>query len=417
MIAQLISIGNELTSGQTVDTNSAWLARRLNESGVTCVRHITVADALEPISHAFRDAGARGDLVIATGGLGPTPDDLTREALANALGVALALHEPSLSAIAAYFERRGRPMHSGNRAQAMLPVGAEAMENPVGTAPGIRARMQRAQIFCLPGVPHEMRTMFDMHVRPAVDAVSIGATVNHTLRTVGMSESEVGERLKDLMRRDRNPTIGTSADELIISIRIVATADTRAAADALLRDDVAEVHQRLGDVIYGENDDSLADAVARLLTERGLTVSTAESCTGGLIAKNLTDVGGASAYFKRGFITYTNEAKQELLGVSEDDLRAHGAVSEPVARAMAEGCRRYSGADVAISCTGIAGPTGGTAEKPVGLVYVGLATPDETIVKRLLLGDTLTRMQVRGRTAVSALNLLRLTLLGRAKGE
>jgi len=415
MIAQLISIGNELTSGQTVDTNSAWLAQRLAEFGVTCVRHQTVADEREPVCHAIADAAARSDLVIITGGLGPTPDDLTRQALADALGVELVLHAPSLAHVERYFADRGRPMHDGNRVQAMVPVGAEALHNANGTAPGISARLQNARVYCLPGVPREMRAMFDAHERPAVEhAAAGGAILIHVLRTMGMSESEVGHRLKDLMRRDRNPTVGTSAEELIISIRIVSSGASRDEAGAQLERDVEEVRRRLGHVVFGEGDDTLSTAVGRLLIERGLTVSTAESCTGGLIAKRLTDVSGSSAYFERGFITYANEAKRELLGVSEEDLRAHGAVSQRVARTMADGCRERSGADVAVSCTGIAGPTGGAAEKPIGLVFIGLALPEKTTVVRLLLGETLTRDQVRDRTAKCALNLLRLKLLGGA---
>lgn len=411
MIAQLISIGNELTSGQTVDTNSAWLAQRLAEHGVTCIRHQTVADELEPVRHAILDAAARSDLVIITGGLGPTPDDLTRQALADALGVELALHPPSLEQIENYFAIRGRTMHEGNRIQAMIPTGAEALHNETGTAPGVRATLHNARIYCLPGVPREMRSMYDMHILPVIEHESAGgATLIHILRTMGMSESEVGDRLKDLMRRDRNPTVGTSAEELIISIRIVSHGSTRETAKAQLESDIAVIRDRLGRVVFGDGDETLADAVAQLLIERSLTISTAESCTGGLIAKHLTDVSGSSAYFKQGFVTYANDAKHDLLGVSDDDLKTHGAVSEQVARAMAEGCRNRSGTDIAISCTGIAGPKGGTPEKPVGLVYLCIATPDETTVKQLRLGENISRDQIRDRTAKSALNLLRMKM-------
>lgn len=411
MIAQLISIGNELTSGQTVDTNSAWLAQRLAEHGVTCIRHQTVADELEPVRHAILDAAARSDLLIITGGLGPTPDDLTRQALADALGVELALHPPSLEHIEKYFAIRNRTMHEGNRVQAMIPAGAEPLHNETGTAPGIRATYKNARIFSLPGVPREMRSMYDIHIRPIIERESAGgATQIHILRTMGMSESEVGDRLKDLMRRDRNPTVGTSADELIISIRIVSHGTTRETAKAQLESDIAVIRDRLGRVVFGEGDETLADAVAQLLFERNLTISTAESCTGGLIAKHLTDVSGSSAYFEQGFVTYANEAKRDLLGVDEELLKTHGAVSEQVARAMADGCRNRSSTDIAISCTGIAGPTGGTSEKPVGLVYLGMATPDETTVKQLRLGENISRDQVRDRTAKCALNLLRIKL-------
>lgn len=412
MIAQLISIGNEITSGQTVDTNSAWLAQRLAEFGVACVRHQTIADELEPIRHAIDDAAGRSDLVIISGGLGPTPDDLTRQALADAMGVELDYHEPSLQHIEAYFRQRKRRMHEGNRQQAYVPAGADALHNERGTAPGIRARFHNADIFCVPGVPSEMRDMFDVHIRPLLEQQSGGGAMRiGVLRTFGTSESEIGERLKDLMRRDRNPTVGTSAADLVISIRIVAHGDDRDDALSRLNADVAEIRNRLGDVLFGEADDTLESTVGRLLIKQRKTIATAESCTAGLIAKRLTDLPGSSAYFKCAFVTYSNESKTALLGVPESLILEHGAVSEPVARAMAENCRVNGGTDIALSATGIAGPTGGTPTKPVGLVYVSIATQNETVVKELRLGDNITREQVRDRTAKILMNMLRLRLM------
>ncbi|MCB9858067.1 MAG: competence/damage-inducible protein A [Phycisphaerales bacterium] len=415
MIAQLISIGNEITSGQTVDTNSAWLAQRLAEFGVPCVRHQTIADEIEPIRHAIDDAAGRSDLVIITGGLGPTPDDLTRQALADAMGVELEFHEPSLQHIEAYFAQRKRRMHEGNRQQAYLPAGSDALHNERGTAPGIRARLHNADIYCVPGVPSEMRDMFAVHIRPQLEKQSGGSAMRiGILRTIGVSESEIGERLKDLMRRDRNPTVGTSAADLVISIRVVAHGPTRDIAQSSLDADLSEIRVRLGNVIFGENDDTVESAVGKLLIERQLTIATAESCTGGLVAKRLTDLPGSSAYLRSGFITYANESKTDLLGVPASLIAEHGAVSESVAKAMAENCRTRSRTDIALSTTGIAGPTGGTPTKPVGLVYVGIATTDETVVKELRLGDNITRDQVRERTVRILLNMLRLRLLRRA---
>lgn len=410
MIAQLISIGNELTGGQTVDTNSAWLARQLAAVGIRCTKHVTIADELAPITEAIAAASREADLLLISGGLGPTPDDLTREALAAAMGAPLELHEPSLAYIQAYFAARGRIMHDANRQQAMMPRGAEAIVNDQGTAPGVRAKLGRAEIFCMPGVPYEMKAMFEKSVRPALQTGG-AVSMEQLLRTYGMSESEVGERLKDLMRRDRNPTVGTSAAELIISIRIVAEAPSVEQCVAMLKADASDVRERLGVVVYGEAEDTLASRVGRMLIESKRTISTAESCTGGMIGKRLTDLPGSSAYMMQGFVTYSNESKSRLLGVPAELIAAKGAVSAEVAEAMARGCRERSGTDYAIAVTGVAGPTGGTVEKPIGLVYVGLATPGEVIVRELRQGDNLRRDQVRDRAAKAALNLIRLTLL------
>ncbi len=412
MISEIISIGDELVTGQTVDTNAAWLAGRLAELGIRCIRHTTIPDDVDAIRSALERSAEEVDLVIATGGLGPTPDDLTRDALAAALGSPLRLHDESLDRIQAYFDQRRRRMHQANRVQAMIPDAAEPLPNDCGTAPGILARLHRAEVFCLPGVPNEMRAMFDAAVCPRLSLRAAGAPiVRRALHTFGMSEAEVGERLSDLMARGRNPSVGTSADELVISVRVLAAGSTPRESENLLQRDVQEIRARLGEVVFGEAGQSLAHAVAALLIEQKATLATAESCTGGLLAKRLTDVPGSSAFFREGFITYSNEAKRDRLGVPMGLIAEHGAVSAQVAEAMAASCRRIAGADYALSATGIAGPSGGSAQKPVGLVYIALATRRETIVKALRLGETLTRQQVRDRTAKIALNLLRLSLL------
>ena len=414
MNARIISIGAELTLGQTVDTNAAWLAAQLATLGIDCTQHVTIADELEPIRDAIVTASRESDLVLITGGLGPTADDLTRDAMAAALGCELQFHARSFKQITSYFNQRKRRMHESNRAQAMIPESAEPLPNTCGTAPGITARLNNAVIYCLPGVPFEMKAMFDRDVLPRLVAVGGRKVISQrVLRTFGMSESELGAKLSDLMRRGRNPQVGTSAGDLVISVRIQAHARSAVEANRLLNADAKLVRERLGKVVFGEGDETLAHAVARLLIERGLTISTAESCTGGLLAKRLTDVPGSSAYMVQGFVTYANEAKRDLLDVPMDLIETHGAVSPQVAEAMAANCRRLSATDYALSTTGIAGPTGDTPTKPIGLVYVALATPDETIVKTLHLGETLTRTQVRDRTAKIALNLLRLQLIGR----
>jgi len=411
MQAAILSIGNELTLGQTVDTNAAWLAGRLAEMGVRVRVHATVADEVEPIRMELERACDLAEVVLATGGLGPTADDLTRDALAALMGSELTLREECAAQIRAFFSSRGREMPESNLVQAMLPAGSEPIANTCGTAPGIRAQWKGRMIFVLPGVPREMQVMFDRDVRPVLAPLAGEAVIlAATLYTYGLGEAQVGERIRDLMARGRNPTVGTTAQQTVIGVRIHAHGRTRAEARRLLDLDRAEIRGRLGSLIFGEDDDRLSAAVARLLTERKKTVSTAESCTGGLLAKQLTDVPGSSAYFLQGVVAYANQAKSSLLGVPPEMIARHGAVSREVAEALAVGCRRISGSDFALSVTGIAGPGGGTADKPVGLVYVGLADAGVCDVTEHRLGDSLTRDEVRDRSCKAALNRLRLKL-------
>lgn len=417
MNAILISIGNELTLGQTVDTNSAWLSQQLAAFGIHVRMHATVADEIEPIRRRLDQSAREADLVLVSGGLGPTEDDLTRHALAEALGVSLEFHSPSLEAIKAFFERRKRSMPDANRIQAMFPAGTTPIENTCGTAPGIRARLHNADVFMMPGVPREMKVMFEQDVLPYLRSRSCGATLlAATLNTYGAGESDIGERIRDLMPRDRNPTVGTTAQQTIIGVRIHAFGTSREQAQQLLDADIAEVRRRLGPLIYGENEETLAHAVARMLVAARKTVATAESCTGGLVAKNLTDIPGSSAYYLNGFVTYANAAKEKFLEVPQALLVQHGAVSGPVAEAMAINARRISGSDYALSVTGIAGPDGGTPQKPVGLVFFGLAHPNGCDVYERRLGSEQTREEIRDRACKFALNRLRLKLLEQDHG-
>jgi nicotinamide-nucleotide amidase len=412
MDAAVLSIGNELTLGQTVDTNSAWLSRRLAEIGIRVRLHATVADEIEPIRLELERACALADVVLVSGGLGPTADDLTRDALAALMGVTLERREEYVEQIRAFFNARGRVMPESNVVQAMFPVGSAPITNTCGTAPGIRARWGKALIFIMPGVPREMQVMYDRDVLPALAPLAgEGVILASTIYCYGAGESDIGERIRDLMARDRNPTVGTTAQQTVIGVRIHAHGRTRAEAQALLDRDRAEVRERLGVLVFGENDDRLATAVGALLTQHGHTISTAESCTGGLLAGRLTDIPGSSAYFLQGVVTYSNAAKAALLGVPAELIAGHGAVSKEVAEAMATGCRRMSGSDNAVSITGIAGPDGGTPEKPVGLVYIGLADADGCDVTEHRLGEALTRDEVRDRTTKVALNRLRLRLI------
>jgi nicotinamide-nucleotide amidase len=412
MRAIVISIGSELALGQTVDTNAAWLSSRLAESGVMVVEHVTIADEMLPIVRAFQRACADTELVLVTGGLGPTDDDLTRQALADAMNVPLQRHPELLQQIESYFRRRDRRMPEANKIQADFPKGSEPIENSCGTAPGIHARLGRADVFAMPGVPREMRAMYEQAVLPFVQAKArSGALISKTLLTYGWGESDVSERITDLMIRGQNPSVGTTAQDAIIGVRIWAQGRDRAHAQMLLDGTAAEVRKRLGAIVFGEDEDTLQGVVGEILKQQGRTVVTAESCTGGLIAKSLTDIPGSSAYFLQGYVTYSNQAKTQLLDVPAELIESRGAVSREVAEHMAIGCRAASGADYAISITGIAGPGGGTAEKPVGLVYIGLADADGCEVTERRMGDYLTRSEIRDRTRKAALNLLRLKLM------
>lgn len=413
MNAVIISIGDELLTGRTVDTNSAWLAGQLTALGMTILAHDTVGDDQAEIRHAIDQAARRADWVLVTGGLGPTLDDLTRQGLAEAMGVELELRQAFVEQIAAMFRRFGKTMPEPNKVQAMFPVGSRAIENTCGTAPGIQARLHDAEVLVMPGVPREMKVMFERDALPQLLEQSGGCvTLTETLWTFGQGESTVGERLADLMQRGVNPAVGTTAQDAKIGVRLLATGTSRNEAEVLLAATIDAIRSRLGALIYGQGEQTLSEAVGSLLRDKGQTVATAESCTGGWIAKSLTDVPGSSDYLLSGFVTYSNEAKTSMLDVPREIIERHGAVSAEVAEAMAMGCRSRTGADWAISVTGIAGPTGGTAEKPVGLVFVGLAGPEGCHVREFRLGDHLNRAAVRSRTRWAALNMLRLALLG-----
>jgi nicotinamide-nucleotide amidase len=395
-----------------VDTNSAWLAQQLGRKGLRVVEHRTVRDAQADIVEALSAAADRARIVLVTGGLGPTADDLTRQALAEALGVDLEIDQPSLDKIQAFFARRNRPMNPGNRIQAMCPRGAEILDNPIGTAPGICATLGEASVYCMPGVPREMRKMYAEIVAPRLPD-GTGAILYSSLHVAGMGESDVAAAIKDLMVRDGDVIVGTTASGGMVSARITAHGDCIDRARGHIEATVAEIRRRLGQAVVGQDQTTLAAAVGELLSRRGQTLATAESCTGGLIAELITDVPGSSGWFRGSVVAYDNEIKQAMLEVERQLLIDHGAVSEPVARAMAEGVRRKLDCDWAVSTTGIAGPTGGTDEKPVGLVFVGIAGPGDTIVHRHNYpGD---RSTMRLRTALGVLNHLRLVLLSQAQ--
>lgn len=418
MIAIVLSIGDELVLGQTVDTNSAWLSGELASIGWQVAAHVTVGDRQSDIETAIREAAARCDVLLITGGLGPTKDDVTRSALAAVLGEPLEMNARWLERMEAMFRQRQRTMAESNRGQAMIPRGSRMIENPAGTAAGIDADLgidpsRKCRIFVMPGVPREMQGMFQRTVKPLLAARSGGSVIlSRTLHTFGFGESNIGEMLGELMDRGRNPTVGTTVAGGVVSVRITARYESRAVAERNLGETTEECRRRLGDLIYGSDGQTLPSVVAEMLTESTIrTVATAESCTGGLLAKMLTDIPGSSRYFQRGWITYSNEAKIELLGVDPSLIEREGAVSEAVVRAMAESARSKSAADFALAISGIAGPDGGTADKPVGTVCIALAGELETAARTFSFpGD---REAVRDRSAKMALTMLRFRLLAR----
>lgn len=411
MKAEIISIGSELTSGQNLDTNSQWLSRRLAEIGIPVGFHTTVADVLEDNVEVCRQAAARAQLVIVTGGLGPTLDDLTREALALAARVELVLHPESLEHIRSMFASRKRVMPERNQVQAMLPTGAEAIFNRCGTAPGIWMRLGDAWVAAMPGVPSEMFVMFEEQVKPRLAQLGLGGgvLVQRKINCFGAGESAVEEKVADMTKRGHVPDVGITVHDATISLRILAQAVDLAAARAQIEPVEKTIRERLGELVFGAEDEDLHDVVVRLLAEKRLTIATAESVTGGLLAQRLVSVPGASAVFRGGVVAYDNRLKTELLGVSPELLAEHGAVSPQVVEAMAVGCRTRFRTDLALSTVGIAGPGGATPDKPVGTVFIALATAAG--VSSHTWSWTGTRSEVQSRTAKLALNRARLHLL------
>jgi len=424
MHAIVISIGDELVLGQTLDANSAWLSARLAEEGIATRYHQTVADDLATITEAIGLAAARAELVLMTGGLGPTEDDLTRQALAEALDSPLVTDADGLAQIEAFFAARGKTMPERNKVQANRPEAARVILNDAGTAPGIGATLGQARVYALPGVPREMRRMWEVAIAPALtDAAQDrprDVIRTRKLNTFGLGESDVAELLEHRMRRDGNPMVGTTVANGIVSVRLRAQFPTGDEADRALDDMTRQVESCVGPILFGRDEATLQAAVVSLLIERGLTAATAESCTGGVIGAMLTDVSGSSAAYRGGWVTYTNEMKQTELGVPAAVLEAHGAVSEPVVRALAAGAVECSGADLAVGVSGVAGPGGGSDEKPVGTVWIALGYRDTsssaaaasritTAAMRFHLpGD---RAAVRDRAAKCALQMIRLHLM------
>ena len=410
MTVALLTIGTELSRGEIVDTNAAWLATQLTEAGFVVGRIETVPDELETIVASIRRLATAHRFVVVSGGLGPTTDDLTAEAAARAAGVELTRDATSLQAIKRRVEARGGSLNPGHEKQALIPAGADVLANSDGTAPGFAVRFAETVGYFLPGVPREMKRMFTEQVLPRVRPNAPNTAHQLKLQTYGLGESLLGQKLEGVEAAFPGVTIGYRVHFPEVEVKIHADAATQDEARALAARACAEVRTRLGDVVYGEGDEAFPEIVGRVLRAKGLRLAVAESCTGGLVGHLLTSYPGASDFFCGGVVTYANVAKSRILGVSEDTLRGHGAVSAEVAAEMALGARRVCESDVAVAITGIAGPSGGSDEKPVGLVHWAVAHPGGTVVKhKVFAGD---RGEIQTRAAYATLETLRRIVAG-----
>ncbi len=411
MNAEIITVGTELLLGQIVDTNFAFISQRLAEAGMNIYYKTSVGDNEKRISETIKLALSRSDAVIITGGLGPTVDDVTRAALVKTFNLKLVLNENVLKHMQSFFDLRKIKMPQNNLSQALVPNGSTVIENKNGTAPGLIVPVDKRFIIILPGVPSEMKPMMTESVIPFLKEHfrSEGILKSRVLKVYGLGESRIDELINELFRFCTNPTIALLASHLEVKIRLTARAKDEKEADELLSKLELQLRDKLHENIFAVNEDTMEKAAAMLLTLKRLTLATAESCTGGLLSSRLTDVPGSSAYFLRGAVTYSNQAKIDTLAVKKISLDMYGAVSKQVAEEMAEGARKLAGSDIGLSVTGIAGPDGGTLEKPVGLVYIAISTDTEMLSKEFRFSGE--RIWIKERTAQSALDMLRRYLL------
>lgn len=392
--------------GDILNTDAQFLSIELAKLGISVIHQSTVGDNRERLLAQLKEAAERSDIIILSGGLGPTPDDLTKEVCCEFFGKKMFLHEPTVEKIKTYFSTKGMKMAQNNLKQAMLPKDCVIFPNDNGTAPGMAIEKDGVHILVLPGPPRELKPMFRNCAVPYLMQFSDRIIVSHNIRTFGIGESLMAERVNDLFDAE-NPTVAPYAKDGEALLRVTAMARTKEEAENLCKPVINEIKNRLDDFVYGVDYTCIEEAVIEKLKEKHMKVATAESCTGGLIAKRITDVPGASEVFDCGIISYANEIKHRVLGVSEDDLNKYGAVSEPVARQMAQGALKVSGADIAVSVTGIAGPDSDSTNKPVGLVYIGLADRDNVWVRELRTSRK-DRSYNRYVSASNALNMIRL---------
>lgn len=410
--AAIITIGDEVLIGQVVNTNASFIGQRLSEVGLEVLRTTVVGDDYDEIMRAFREYSSQFDAVLVTGGLGPTHDDITKKVVADFFGVKLVMDQTVLENVKERLARRSIPLKQVNRDQALVPEGCTVLMNHWGTAPGMLFENGKKFFAVMPGVPHEMRNLMAEYLIPRLKDKVVGQVIRHrVLKTTGIAESSLYELLGNL-----DDILGGKAklaflpSQFGVRLRITVKAGTETEADSIASEVEQKIREKAEKFIYAEGEVELEEALGQLLKERELTISLAESCTGGFISHRLTNISGSTAYFERGVVTYSNAAKTELLQVTKELIEKFGAVSEEIARAMAEGVRSISKTDIGVSVTGIAGPTGGTPEKPVGLVYIGLSDAAGTIVKKHNFPDE--RVRFKDRTSQAALELVRRRVLG-----
>lgn len=410
MKAEILTIGDELLIGQVINTNQAYIAEKLNSIGISVERMTTVGDDMAAILASFAEARSRTDVCIVTGGLGPTHDDITREGVCQFFVTDLVVDKEVRKHVGELLKKRNLAWTASHESQTLVPRKAKVVPNPVGTAPGMLFDHDKKYFIVLPGVPYEMKEMIDQSVIPYLAGKVEGSVIRHlTLRTSGVAESLLAQQLGDIDEIVRGAKLAFLPSATGVRMRITVQERTDATADAKVRQVEQRIRARAQKYIYGINDEELEEALGKILTEKKLTIAVAESCTGGLITDRLTDVSGSSNYFRQGVIAYSNESKTKLLGVPEEMITAHGAVSKEVAEAMAAGIRTVAGTDIGLSTTGIAGPTGGSLSKPVGLVWIGYSDKNTTLALKFTLGDN--RRRTKERAAQAALELVRRKLL------
>ncbi len=410
MTVELICVGTELLLGNIVNTNAAYMSEKCALLGLSMYYQSVVGDNAVRLKALLETAKSRSDIIILCGGLGPTQDDLTKETAAASMGLSLVEDQRAREELVRHLQRLRRPITENNWKQALVPEGSIVLYNANGTAPGLIIEGEKNTLILLPGPPNELIPMFENQVYPYLHSRQPEVIYSKMLKLCGIGESMAETEILDLIEKQENPTIATYAKTGEVHLRLTARAATEEAALALIKPLEEELQRRFGTKIYTDREDvTLEEAVASLLKEHHLTVTTAESCTGGLLAGRLVNVPGISEQFKEGYITYSNEAKEKLLSVSHETLAAHGAVSEETALEMAKGCQKAAGADIGIGITGIAGPDGGTPEKPVGLVYIGCCCKEHSYVKRFCF--TGNRSKVRESSVANALTLLREAVL------
>ena len=411
MKAEILSIGTEILLGDIVNTNAQFLSKALADLGIDVYYQSVIGDNEERILKAFKDGFERADIIVTTGGLGPTQDDLTKELAAKYFNKKLYLHKPTLEWIKDYLKIKDEEVLESNKKQAYIPEDSIILENKNGTAPGLIINENNKILIVLPGPPKEMKAMFNDKVLEYLSDLTGYIIKSKTLRFLGIGESIIAKKVDNIINNSKNPTVAPYAKDYEAILRITAKDKNEEICNKLIEEKCNEIKDILGEYIYGEDDDNIQGVVGKILCENKLTISTAESCTGGMVAETLISFAGISEVFKEGVITYSNEAKIKRIGVKEETLKEYGAVSEETAKEMAEGVAKLANTNIAISTTGIAGPGGGTVDKPVGLVYIGVYIDGETMVQKFNLNGN--REAVRRKATMNALNILRKELIKR----